>query len=411
MMRAAGIILCALMLRVPFCIAVDHADRATVGSPWVATWGAAMMAGDQDRAADITGKTLREIVHVSLGGEQTRIWLSNRFGREPLHIGAVHVALSGNGSAIQTGSDRAITFKGMASVTIPPGATIVSDTIALNVPGLSNLAVSLYLPERTRASTLHGLASQFSYATTGDQVGATTLGDAAWQVESWYFLTGVDVSAPGDSAVVAIGDSITDGSRSKFNTNHRWPDFLAERLAADDGAASAGVLGVVNVGISGNRVLSNGTGPGSVSRVNEDVLARSGARYLIVLESINDIARYADMHQPYGDLEQRLEWGLAQIAEQAHQHGMKVFGATLTPYKGCPCWTPEGRAVREALNQWIRTTRTFDGVIDFDRAVRDPEHPEQYLPQYDSDDHVHPSEAGYRAMAGAIDLKLFRPKR
>jgi lysophospholipase L1-like esterase len=226
-------------------------------------------------------------------------------------------------------------------------------------------------------------------------------------MESWYFLSGVDVVAPGDAAVVTLGDSITDGARSTPDTNHRWPDDLAARLAEDANAKAAGVVGVVNVGISGNRVLLDGAGPNALSRLNQDVLARSGARDLIVLESINDITRYADDHQPVGDLEQRLETAFAEMAKQAHQHGIRIFGATLTPYQGCSCFTPEGEAVRDGLNQWIRTSPVLDGYVDFDKATHDPQHPLQYLPQYDSGDHVHPSDAGYQVMANAIDLNLF----
>jgi lysophospholipase L1-like esterase len=366
---------------------------------------------------NITGQTLREIVHTSVGGQQTRIWLSNRFGNGPLYIGAAHVALSGAGrdaqtvtftaGAIQPGSDRVVTFHHHPFITIPPGATVVSDPVELTVPAFADLAVSLYFPKPTAATTYHELASQFSFATTGNMVGEMDLGPAAWKIGSWYFLTGVDVDAPGVSALVTLGDSITDGSRSKFNANERWPDFLAKRLAADPAVQKAGVLGVVNVGIAGNEVLMDGFGPNAVSRINWDVLTRSGARYLIVLEGINDITRYANNHQPYGDLAQRLEQSYAQIATQAHLHGFRVFGATLTPFQGCPCYTPEGSAVRHQLNQWIRTTHVYDGVIDFDRAVRDPVNPERYLPRYDSDDHIHPSKAGYQAMANAIDLTLF----
>jgi lysophospholipase L1-like esterase len=300
-----------------------------------------------------------------------------------------------------------LTFDGKASIAIPPGATVVSDPVAVHVPPFANLAISCYFPDHAMGKTQHGLANQTSYRASGNQTSAASLSDTAKPMESWYFLTGVDVAVPGESAVVTIGDSITDGARSTPNTNRRWPDDLATRLAADANAKAAGVVGVVNVGISGNRVLLDGTGPNAVSRFNRDVVARSGARDLIVLESINDITRYADHHQPVGDLEKRLELAFAQMANQAHQHGIRIFAATLTPYGGCECSTPEGEAVRDGLNQWIRTSPVLDGYIDFDKATHDPAHPLQYLPQYDSGDHVHPSDAGYQAMANAIDLSLF----
>ena len=254
--------------------------------------------------------------------------------------------------------------------------------------------------------TQHGLANQTSYRASGNQTNAASLTDMAKPMEAWFFLTGVDLDAPGASTVVTLGDSITDGSRSTPNANHRWPDDLAVRLSEDADAKAAGVLGVVNVGISGNRVLLDGIGPSALSRFNSDVVARSGARDLIVLESINDIARFADHHQPTGDLEQRLETAFADMAKQAHQHGIRIFAATLTPYQGCECFTADGEAVRDGLNHWIRTSPVLDGYVDFDKATHDPQHPLQYLPQYDSGDHVHPSDAGYQVMANAIDLSL-----
>ncbi len=359
---------------------------------------------------NFSGQTLRQIVHTTVGGTQTRVWFSNTFGSEPLHISTAHVALRAEGSTLQPGSDRALTFHHMASVTIPPGATIVSDPVALNVPPFSDLAVSLYFSEPALGATEHSLGLQTSYAVNGDSVDATTLPATAWPIKAWYFVSGVDVYAPGDSAVVAFGDSITDGWRATADKNRRWPDVLAARLAADKNTSAAGVLGMVNTGIGGNRVLLDGYGPNALSRFNRDVLARSDARYLIVLESINDIGRYTEDHQQYGDLAQRLEWGIAQMAAQAHQHGMRVFGATLTPYKGCGYYSEAGEAVREAVNQWIRTSHVFDGVVDFDRATRDPQHPLRFLPQYDSDDHLHPNDAGYKAMGDAIDLSLFTKK-
>ncbi len=400
-----------VVLAAPSCSAADSSSN----SPWVATWGAGMVATAPGNAPDFTGKTLREIVHTSVSGSRARVWLSNRFGTVPLHIGAAHIAISADGnagssadgSAIQAGSDRAPTFNGMGSVVIPPGAEIVSDATALDVPALSNLAVSIYFPDHTMAATEHSSAQQISYAATGNLVNAQNLTGRNWRQHSWYVLSGIDVDAPGDSAVVAIGASVTDGAHSTVNANHRWPNFLAARLAANAATKRAGVLGVVDVGIGGNRVLLDGYGPNTVSRFNRDVLARSGARYLIVLEGTNDIGRFTTDHQPYGDLAQRLESGWAQLAAQAHQHGMKVFGATLTPYKDCAYYSPAGEVVREAVNEWVRTSRVFDGVLDFDKATRDPQNPQSYLPQYDSGDHLHPNDAGYQAMANSIDLGLF----
>lgn len=378
-----------------------------------------MMATHHGEKPDFTGKTLREIVHSSVGGSQARVWLSNRFGSQPLYIGSARIAISSsdtfglnqdgtpNESGIQAGSDRELTFHGKGAVTIPPGAAIVSDPVSLKVPPLTDLSVSLYLPRPTLGSTEHSSARQISYAATGDLTAASDFSGKSWTEGSWYFLTGVDVYAPGDSAVIAFGDSITDGAYATLNANRRWPDDLARRLADNPGARQAGVLGVVDMGISGNRVLLDGAGPNALARVNWDVLARSGARYMIVLESINDIGRYERDHQPYGDLAERLEAGLAQLVTVAHQHGIKVFGATLTPYEGAGYYSPAGNEVRQVLNKWIRTSGTFDGVVEFDKAVRDPQHPLRYNSQYDHGDHLHPNDAGYQAMANIIDLSLF----
>jgi lysophospholipase L1-like esterase len=389
-------------------------------SPWVATWGTAMEKAFNGSAPDVTGQTLRLIMHNSVGGSEARIWLSNRFGVAPIRIGSAHIAVSVDPgtnanpapnldqSAIKPVTDRALTFNGDTAVTIPPGATIASDPATLDVPALADLAVSLYFPDPTLATTLHPGAQQSSYLATGDATGAADLTGSSWTRNSWCFLTGVDVYAPGASAVVALGDSITDGNHSTLNANRRWPDDLAVRLAQNPETRKAGVLGVVNAGTSGSRLLLDGDGPNAMARLDWDVLDRSGVRYLILFEGINDIEAQTRSHQPYDALVKQLEWGLAQIATQAHDRGIKVFVATqMTDCRNFQCTWPEGEKARSALNEWIRTAKIFDGIIDFDLITRDPQHPTQLLQQYNSGDFVHPNDTGYQAMADAIDLSLF----
>jgi len=365
---------------------------------------------------DLSQETLRMIIHTSIGGPQVRIWLSNRFGTAPVNIAAAHVALSVDAvpgpksdfSTIQPNTDSAITFDHMPSVTIAPGSTIVSDPVSLNVPALSNIAVTLYFPEGTLGNTGHGGANQLSYAAPGNLVSTPEMPAKSAPRGSWYFLTGVDVYVPGSSAVVVYGDSITDGNHSTQNANHRFPDYLAANLAANPSTLKAGILGVVNAGISGNRVLLDGDGPNAMARLDWDVLERSGVRYLILFHGINDIEAYERNRQPFGDLEKRLEAGLTQITTQAHDHGIIVFGATqMTDCRNFQCAWPDGEAVRTALNKWIMTSDIFDGHIDFDAAMRDPEHPIQMLGKYNSGDFVHPNDTGYKAMADAVDLGLF----
>ncbi|MDE1921998.1 MAG: SGNH/GDSL hydrolase family protein [Gammaproteobacteria bacterium] len=381
-------------------------------SSWVATWGAAMMAADFPGAGpgfttDTAGLTLREVVHTSVGGRRARIWLSNRFGTQPLHIGAVHIALSANQSGIVGVTDHVLTFNHQESAVVPAGAEIASDPVAFQIPPLTDIDVSIYFSDHSHVSTVHADAQQTSYAANGNVVSAPSLAGRSKPIHCWYVLTGVDVDAPGDSAVIAFGDSITDGWQSTPDGNRRWTDDLAKRLAANIGTNQNGVLGVVNAGISGNRVLQNDWGPNGVSRVGRDILARDGARYVILLEGINDIGRFAMDHRPYGDFPRLLEAGIAQIALQAHLRGMKVIGGTLTPYRGSAYYSAAGDRVRRTINEWIRTSPSFDGVADFDKAVRDPKDPRQFAAQFDSGDHLHPDDAGYQVMADAIDLHQF----
>lgn len=375
---------------------------------WVGTWAASPMAVEGGWSLrSFSNVTLREIAHISAGGAKIRVRFSNNFGSDPLTIGDAHVALSAGVAKIQPGSDRALTFDGAASVRIPAGASIYSDPVDLAVAPLSDVAVSFYLPDQVmRSETYHPFGAQDNYIASGDVTGAADLANPQIAT-SWYFFDGIDAAAAPDSrAIVALGDSITDGAASTHNANHRWPDNLAARLQQ---AGAFQHVSILNEGIGGNRVLNDQTGPSALARLDRDVLAQSDAKYVIVLESINDIGRLARLSSGNDNITAHdLELGLQQIADAAHEHGMKIYGATLTPYQGAGYYSDQGEQIREAVNNWIRTSGVFDGVCDFDKATQDPMNPLRFNPQYDSGDHLHPNDAGYRAMAASIDLSLFK---
>ncbi len=374
---------------------------------WVGTWAASPMpALGGFTVHPFAATTLREIVHVSNGGEQIRIRFTNEFGTDPLTISDAHAALSAGGAAIKDGTDHAVTFGGAASVRIAPGAAVFSDPVALSVPALSDVAISFYLPNQVmRAETYHAFADQDNFLADGDVAGANSLPQPT-TITSWYFIDGVDVpAAEGSRAIVTLGDSITDGAHSTLNANLRWPNVLANRLKQEHGMENISVL---DEGIGGNRVLNETAGPSALSRLDRDVLAQDGVKYVIVLESINDIGRLAHLTAPEDDINaQELETALKQIADAAHEHGIKAYGATLTPYGGANYYSEKGEQVREAVNDWIRRSGTFDAVIDFDQITRDPQKPTWFNPAYDSGDHLHPGDEGYKAMGAGIDLKLF----
>ncbi len=358
-------------------------------------------------------QTLREIVHTSIGGARARVHLSNAYGGQMVEIGSVHIAVRAADSSIVAGTDRVMTFGGRTAVTLSTDAPALSDPVTLAVPAGGDLAISLYLPKAVAGAGVHYGAQQTSYVGKGDQTAAETVANPQ-TIGSWVFLTGVDVEAPASaSAVVTFGDSITDGARSTMNTNHRWPDFLAGRLRARGGDE----VGVLNAGIGGNRILRDPAdnirfGMNALARFDRDVLAQPGVKYVIVLEGINDLG-HAGQSAPAAELptEGDLIAGMKQMIERAHERGLKIFGATLTPFAGTPFpgyYTPQKDALRKRINDWIRTPGTFDGVIDFDKAVQDPAHPDAMLAAYDGGDHLHPGDAGYKAMAAAIDLGLFR---
>ncbi len=375
---------------------------------WVGTWATAPMASpNQSIQYGATDITFREIVHVSFGGPAVRIILSNEFGTEPLTIGAAHIALSAGRGNIDLASANALTFGGHPSVTIPPGALIVSDPADLKLPAFADVAVSLFLPAQPiQQLSQHPYAAQTSYIAAGNVVSAKSLASPT-PITSWPFLKGIDVRTTGNSAsVITFGDSITDGAHSTRDANARWPDVLARRLQTDKKTSS---LGVLNEGIGGNRILRDHTGPSALARFDRDVLAQAGVKYLILLEGINDIGHATSPTSPGGEsvTTDDLIAGLSQLATRAHTHGIRVFGATLTPYVGAGYQSPAGETIRQALNQWIRTTNQFDGVIDFDKLTTDPTHPGMFLPLDDSGDHLHPGDVGYKSMGDSIDLKLF----
>jgi lysophospholipase L1-like esterase len=389
------------------CLCALSLNTASAASPdrWVGTWATAPFAAanhnDQLGAADTT---LREIVHVSLGGSSVRIVLSNEFGLDSLTIGAAQIALSTGKDSI--GLANTLTFGGRPSVTIPPGAMAVSDPTELKFPAFADLAVSLFLPTQPiQQISQHGFADQTSYTAPGNLVTAKTL-ESPKEIYTWPFLKGVDVKT-GDKAasIVTFGDSITDGAHSTRDANARWPDVLARRLQADKKTAQ---LGVLNEGIGGNRVLHDNTGPSALARFDRDVIAQPGVKYVVIMESINDIGHATDPGKPYDVITaDDLIFGLSQLATRAHTHGIKVIGATLTPFVGAKYQSPAGETMRQTVNQWIRTSPQLDGVADFDKVTTDLTHPGMFLPLDDSGDHLHPADAGYKSMGDSIDLKLF----
>lgn len=416
------------------------AQGPPAGPHWVGTWATALMArvpaGERpapgqlaqpsgvptdapvtqplpSSALQFKNQTLRQIVRVSLGGEQLRVVFSNRYGTTPLEVGAAHVALRDKDAAIVSSSGRVVTFAGKPTARIAGGATLVSDPVALTVPALADLAIDLYLPGDTAASsspvTLHPAAWQTNYVSrTGNHAGAadfpvqatTTFDRNGLPSSSWFFLARVEVLAPAQAGAIAVlGDSITDGTASGLDTNSRWPDHLARRLSRQQIP-----LAVLNLGIGGNRVLDEGVGPSALSRLDRDVLAQPGLTHLIFLEGINDIGGAGEKPSPSAA---DIIAGHRQVIEMARARGLRVLGGTLTPFEGAAYYSAAAEAKRQAVNEFIRTSKMYDAVLDFDFALRDPSRPTRILPQYDPGDHLHPNPVGYRAMADGIGLPVF----
>lgn len=365
---------------------------------WTGTWGTAPVRANEGQS--FQNDTLREVVHVSIGGSQVRVRFTNRFGDAPVVIGEATLGIEGAGAAAESGTEHRLTFMGKPSIAIPPHADVYSDPVRLAVRPQSNLLVDIYLPGPTGPATEHSLAYQTNYYALGNHAGQTGASDFTHTFESWYFLASVDVSgSPARGALVAFGDSITDGAGGKKNANDRWPDLLAARILSLPAARQFGVL---NEGISGNRILLDHPfyGAGALARLDADVLSQSGATDVMVLLGVNDIQQDPHQYDPLA-----IEQGLQQIVEQAHARGLRVIGCTITPYQGWFTYDDRGEQTRLAVNDFIRHSGVFDAVTDFDAAVRDPKNPHRLLPEYDSGDHLHPNAAGHKVMAGAVDLQ------
>ncbi|SDS03838.1 SGNH/GDSL hydrolase family protein [Actinopolymorpha singaporensis] len=405
--------------------ASQHDDRSPNGgrhpraAHWTAAWAAAVhhpftlpeWFGPNWSEEGFADQTVRQVVRVTTGGAQVRVRLSNRFGTAPLRVTGVTVARAGDGAAVRPGTLRPVTFGGRTSTTLPVGSDRVSDPVRLPTRALQPLAVTMYFARPTGATTFHEGGLTTTYRAAGDHRFANAAGPFGGETtHSYYLLTGVDVTrGPGrqTGTVVAFGDSITDGAFSTANADNRYPDELAERLVA-----AGRRLGVVNLGINGNKVLGDSTcfGERGVGRFGRDALGQPGVRTVIVLEGINDIGSGGLPDTGCGTAPKvtagQIIAGHRAMIAAAHSRGVRILGATLTPVKGNEYGydTPENERIRDEVNRWIRTSGEYDGVVDFDRAVADPNDPDAFLPAYDGGDHLHPNDAGMRAMAEAIDL-------
>ncbi len=395
---------CSLLATLTFA----SADVAT--AHWVSTWVSAQQLTEPHNmppAPGLAGQTLRQIVQPSLSGTRLRVSISNQYGETPLVVASAGIARSAGNSTLEASSARALTFNGQSGVTVLPGARLTSDALEFSVAAFENVAVSLQLTTVPEKLTGHPGSRTTSYLVPGDAVAATTL-EGAVGTDHWYVLAGIDVLAPAEtSAVVVIGDSITDGRGSTTNANDRWPNVLARRLHARPDHAPVSVL---NQGAGGGRVLRDGLGDSALRRFDRDVLAVPGVRTVVVFKGVNDIggAIGARARGQATDVVGELILAYREMAMRARSHGLRVLGATILPFEGSQYHTPESEADRQKVNTWIRESGEFDGVIDFDAIARDPANPSRLRADVDGGDHLHPSAEGYRIMAEGIDLQLFK---
>lgn len=417
-MRWHGSLSCARLLAAAALFAVAIAPPALAREArWVGAWAASQQVPEPRNALPVealTDATVRQIVRVTAGGPQVRVRLSNAHGTAPLRFSAVHVARpkTPGSPAVDAASRQAVLFNGRPDVTVPAGAEYASDPVAFPVKPLESVAISFHLPEAPAVQTGHPGSRTTTFYAPGQHVAAADL-PGAKSVVRWYQVSGIDVPASARSAaIVTFGDSITDGFGVGPDRNERWPDFLAERLQADPALRH---LSVLNHGIGGNRLLDDGLGPNGLARFERDVLGQTGVRYVVILAGVNDLGtagRKGPMTaEGHARLVADMTGAYRQMVARARARGVKVIGATILPYVGTPVYEPtaEFEADRQAVNAWIRAPGNFDAVIDFDAFMRDPARPDRMRPELDSGDHLHPSIAGYRAMAGHVPLRLFKP--
>ncbi|MFI5807722.1 SGNH/GDSL hydrolase family protein [Streptomyces sp. NPDC051561] len=374
--------------------------RPATSARWTGTWSASPVSGEPGTAQGLPGKSIRNVVHTSIGGTGARITLSNLFGTSPLQIShaSLAVAAAAGAPAAEPGTMRALTFRGKTSVVIPVGRSVASDGVSIKIPYDGDLLITVFSPTPSGPVTYHPNSHQTSYTALGEHTGDTTGAAYLTRTNKWRYLTGVDVlNDDTNGSLVLFGDSITDGLGSTQDTNRRWPDVLSDRLRSEPGAPHYGIL---NQGISGNRLLNDNRGPSGLSRFDADAVRQPGAKTVVVLLGINDIGG-----KPGADAESVVA-GLRELVRQGHARQQRVLGGTLLPFGGHKSWTPEREMVRQEVNAEIRAGRVFDGILDFDAAVRDPHAPERMLPAYDAGDHLHPSDEGYRRMGQWVDLRV-----
>ena len=432
-MRRDSVLAIAFVVFLAGCLMGFAADtkQQSLDDHWVATWATALdmaptkmevpvlppgltapdfskMHGTRPKMqvpAKLENETIRMIVHTSIGGGQVRVQLSSATGKGEVTIGSAHIAVRSKDSEIVDGTDRTLTFGGKGSLTLEPGVILLSDPVNLDVRPLTDLAVSLYLPKDSGAPTSHALGLHKGFISKGDVTASKSMPEPT-DTYSYLWLSAVDVKVTKQAAaIVALGDSITDGFSTTTDTNMAWPTLLAGRLNTNDATSK---LAVLNKGISGNEVLRDGAGVSALARFDRDVLSPSGVKWVIVLEGINDINLHGQVTGPDALTPEDLEFGYKQIIERAHSHGIKVMGSTIMAEEGVWLSTPTGEKTRQSVNQWIRTSGAFDAVVDLDEATCDPQHRSALRKEFDSGDHIHPNDAGNKAMAEAINISAFK---